>query len=480
MRVKRLSIPISLLGVGSIQARIALSIRYAVNSESLKVGDALPSSRELASVLAVSRNSVLNAISSLVAEGLLETRGRAGTYVKSKPDRLSTTRLAKPTSHVLSNWARELPSRPGILRTRDAECDFVPGVPDLQLFPSDEWRRSAMRKLRTLRVRLGSYGPPEGDPELRQEIARYVSRSRSVVCTSENILVTNGAQQAFDLIARVLISPGMSVAVEEPGYRAASLVFRAAGAHVRCVQVDEEGLVVDRLPNETRIIYVTPSHQYPLGVAMSARRRKELLAWAHHHDALIIEDDYDSEFRYNPELLPSLQGSDVKSHVIYVGTFSKILMPGIRLGYLVAPQWMSTVLVGAKWLTDRHSESIAQSVLADFMMTGAFVHHISKMQANYAVRYRALLDAFQEGAMPGLKILPSQAGLHVCIALERRLEEQALIRAAAAEGVGVYGLAGTFQETRSRSGLVLGFGNLAVSAITDGIWRLKRAVAKIG
>ena len=463
-------------GPSSVVLQIANALRDAVGGR-LVPGEPLPSSRDLAKQLGVARNTVLGAIALLVDAGLLETRPGAGTFVRHKPPTEPRASSGDAYSFHLTDWAQRLMAASGVKEVNGAQFDLRPGIPDLQAIPFDEWRRSAVRKLKTLRVQIGAYGAPEGDADLRQEIAHYVARSRGVVCETNDVIVTSGAQQAFDLITRVLIAPGTRVAVEDPGYQPAARAFLAGGAALVAVAVDADGLDVSRVPHDAAMVYVTPSHQYPLGVTMSDERRRALLAWAARHDAFIIEDDYDSEYRYTQNDLPALRASDTTDRVLYVGTFSKNLMPGIRLGYLILPRALRDVFVAAKWLVDRHSDNMSQAVLAEFMASGMFARHVVTMRRIYAERHAALTRFSAELYQRGATLLPSSAGLHACAMLPPGLDEGALIADAARSGVGLYGLRANFAGTPAFAGLILGFGNLGVREIEAA---MRRVVTLLG
>lgn len=473
MRIKSLPFLISLeQGSAPAATRISSALRDAVREGRLAPGEPLPSSRDLAKQLGVARNTVLGAIALLVDTGLLETRPGAGTFVRATPAPEAREDGGHAHSFHLTDWAQRLAPRPIVLEGMDTRFDLRPGIPDLRAIPFDEWRRSAVRKLRTLRVQIGAYGLPEGDADLRQEIAYYVARSRGVLCKDGDVIVTSGAQQAFDLITRVLIRPGMPVAVEDPGYQPAARAFLAGGAALHAVAVDGDGIDVSSIPDGTSIAYVTPSHQYPLGVTMSDERRRALLAWAARKDAVIIEDDYDSEYRYTDNDLPALQASDTADRVLYVGTFSKNLMPGIRLGYLILPRALRSVFVAAKWLVDRHSDNMSQAVLAGFMANGMFARHVVTMRQTYKERHAALAAFGDELSGLGAKLLPSNAGLHTCLVLPDGTDEAGLIADAARHGVGLYGLSSNFAGSPAFPGLVLGFGNLGVKEIQVAMSRL--------
>ncbi|HEY5938207.1 MAG TPA: PLP-dependent aminotransferase family protein, partial [Kofleriaceae bacterium] len=351
------------LQAGRLSASVYDDLRAAVLDGRLRPGDALPATRELARRLEVSRNTITNAYQRLIAEGFLVTRVGAGTFVSTDVPALRPARRPAATSPLRprESWTELAPA----LDSSTASHDFRLGVPDARLFPWDTWRRLVARQLRPARTRTsGGYAPPDGDPALREAIARHVGLARAVRAGADDVLVTNGAQQAFDLIARVLVMRGTTVAVEEPGYPPARRAFAAAGARIVPVPVDDEGIDVTRLPARTRIVYVTPSHQFPLGIAMSLPRRLALLEWAERTGAAIVEDDYDSEFRFDGRPLEPLQSMDRAGRVLYVGTFSKVLLPALRLGFLVAPPSLVPALRGARWLADSHGVLATQSALA--------------------------------------------------------------------------------------------------------------------
>lgn len=324
MRVKRLPVHLALQDGLPVARQVANALGEAIAQDRLAPGDPVPSSRDLAAQFGVARNTVLTALAMLSDDELIETRPGVGTFVRARRLTAPGGRERPALPFRLTAWSRRLPEAASVIEPAGAaQFDFRPGLPDLRTIPFDEWRRSAVRKLRTLRAQVGSYGDPGGDADLRAEVARYVARSRGVRCRPGDVIITSGAQQAFDLIARVLIEPGASVAFEEPGYAPAAQAFAAAGATLCPVPVDAEGLDAEQIPGGVSLAYVTPSHQYPLGVSMSQARRAALLAWAVRRDAVIVEDDYDSEFQYAPGALPALQAADTAARVIYVGKIGR-------------------------------------------------------------------------------------------------------------------------------------------------------------
>jgi GntR family transcriptional regulator / MocR family aminotransferase len=490
---------VSLDGRGDLTARIYRSLRDGVRDGRLRPGDRLPPTRELARTLNVSRGTVATAYERLTAEGFLAGRVGAGTFVA--PDgavggAVGGSAGGAAAGHgpqLTPSTMRGLRPRPGWDRapsTRStpwsSRYDFQVGVPDTRLFPYDTWRRLVAAEWRPRRGagpdrEPAGYAEPAGHPGLRAAIASYVGYARSVRTTVDDVVVTNGAQQALDLVARVLVAPGDVVAVEEPGYPPARDVFAAHGARVVGVPVDGEGLVVSRLPRAARLVYVTPSHQFPLGVAMSLPRRRELLAWAGAHDAAIIEDDYDSEYRFADRPLEPLHGLDDGGRVVYVGTFSKTLLPGLRLGYVVVPPSLRDAVRAARQLTDGHGPVATQAALARFMDDGLLARHIRRTAKVYAERRSLLLAGLAGELAPHLEVVPSAAGLHVCAVLRSGDEGTASAAAgrALAAGVAVETLDRYEAEVGGPAGFVLGYGAVDAADVPHGLTLLAEALRAV-
>ena len=461
---------VSLAGRGDLSVRIYRQLRDAVLDGRLRAGERLPPTRELARRLAVSRNTVAVAYDRLTADGFLAGRVGAGTYVCAElpaPKPRQAPSAKGPQAKAV--W-RSLP--PAVAAAPHApEYDFRVGIPDAALFPLETWRRLLARELRDA-AGFAHYADPGGHPGLRAAIARHVGVSRSVRAGADDVLVTQGAQQALDLLCRVLLEPGDRVAVEEPGYRLAKLLFTSHGAEVVGVPVDGEGLDVAALPPRTKLVYVTPSHQFPLGTPMSLARRTALLAWAGRADAVVVEDDYDSEFRFSDRPLEPLQSLDRGGRVAYVGSFSKTLLPMLRLGFLIAPASLRDALRHARQLSDWHGDLPAQAALARFVDEGLFARHIRRATKVYAERHERI-TATLERVFPGrLEPVPSAAGLHLCALAEEDVDP--IATRAAAAGVAVQTLSdlcGGFPAP----GLVLGYGSIPVERIDDGLAALDRA-----
>ena len=481
-----LGFPFILPAHGSRELLRALhgQLRTAILDGRLQPGLRLPATRELAAALGVSRNTVVAAYELLLSEGYAVARRGAGNYVADTLVR-SHVQLAvdddSKMRHRLAAYWRHPPGPPdGQVSKGPVRYDFSVGVPDHSQFPFEVWRRLSARALRTLSKAMPAYGPAEGRPALRDAIARHVSFARAVACSADDVIVTTGAQQAFDLLARVLVTPGRTtVAVEEPGYPPARAAFAAAGAKVVGVPVDEEGLMVDRLPADARVLYVTPAPQFPLGVVLSPRRRAALLEFARKHHALVIEDDYDGEFRYGGRSLDALQtldraGSVSTGTVCYVGTFSKCLFPALRLGYAVPPPWLRPALTAAKQLGDWHGDVLAQDTLAAFIAEGHLVRHVRRMRHVYAQRREALLEALARHAGDRLLPIPSNAGLHLAARLTAPVSATALQAQAMAVGIRPEALDGYAAGQSDINGFAFGFGMIEADRIEEAVRGLTR------
>jgi GntR family transcriptional regulator / MocR family aminotransferase len=459
-----------------VSGAMYLQIRDAILEGRLRLGSALPSSRELARRLQVSRNTVVAIYERLRAEGFVETRIGAGTYVSDRVrPRMPAGRLTSAL-RARAVWS-DIPEGVDLSATA-AEFDMRPGIPDASGFPFAAWRARISRQFRPRTVGAGMLIGAAGHAGLRAAIARHVGISRAVRATAAEVLVTSGSQQAVDLVARVLIEPGDIVAMEEPGYPLPRRLFRSHGASVVGIPVDDEGLIVDRIPAGTRVVYVTPSHQYPLGMAMSMRRRQALLAWADQADGAVIEDDYDSEFRYGGRPLESLQGLDGSGRVLYVGSFSKSLLPTLRLGFLVAPEPLHTALRKAKQLADWHTTLPAQAALAEFIDHGLLARHIRRMRRIYVERHRAVLEVLTRHFSGLLTPLPSGGGLHLTALLDDQEApgDLALAENALALGVAVLPLSYHYSGDGARAGFLIGYGAVPTARIEEGLSRLRRCL----
>jgi GntR family transcriptional regulator / MocR family aminotransferase len=466
-------------GSRSLLISLHNQLRTAILDGRLKRGVRLPSTRALAALYGVSRNTAVAAYDLLLSEGYLLARPGSGTVVAKSLPVVTKPRgpleRARQERRLNREWRGQSAAagRAGVM-PRHA---FQVGVPDLASFPFDTWRRLSNRMLRRFRARPAWVVEAQGLGALREAIAQHVSFARAVACNAEDILVTAGAQQAFDLLARVLITRGRSsVALEEPGYPRLRAAFAAHGARIDSVPVDQDGLIVERVPARARVVCVTPSHQFPLGAVLSANRRTVLLELCQRRGAVVIEDDYDGEFRFVDRPLDALQTLDRAQSVFYVGTFSKSLLPDLRLGYIVAPPWALPALVAAKGVADGHSSVLAQATLAVLISEGHLARHVRKMQRVYRGRRDLLLEQLHSAFGRWLEPLPSLAGLHVTARLKLERDEQSVIASAARKGVKLSALRPFYAGAPELKGLVLGYGNLDERAIREGLSRLRQSM----
>jgi len=447
----------------------------AIRSGRLAAGEQLPPSRLLAAQLKISRKTVSEVYARLAFEKLLAGRVGIGTFVAPQAAARARHALARPlASHAaVEKWrALDLPLRhPPVAGS--ARYEFIGGSPAIELFPHAHWRRCTLHALRENARSRALYGPAEGQPELREQIARHVGFARGVRCTPGDVVVTSGAQQALALLARVLVEPGDTAVVEDPGYPQARLILAANGARVVGVPVDGEGLVVDAIPADARLIYVTPSHQFPLGMPMSEARRRALLARAAEIGAVVVEDDYDSEFRYEGRPTDSLQGMDDAGNVALVGSFSKTVSPSLRLGYLIAPPAVAQAVANVKHLVDWHTPTQTQLALAKFMADGDLQRHIRRCHAAYAERRERLRQRFAGDLAPWFELVPTTAGFHMAALARRPLDMSTLFNLARRVDVGLYPVAGFYHSAPPRDGLMLGFGIIAAQDIDPALDRVR-------
>jgi GntR family transcriptional regulator/MocR family aminotransferase len=456
--------------------------RRGIVRGNMRVGELVPSSRELACELRVSRFPVLNAYAQLLAEGYFESRIGAGTFIAASLPGRTSVADGKAKMDAASG-ARPIAARASALpryeRPSWAESlgPFQVGQPALKDFPIETWSKLVARYSRTMRVRGLQYGDPMGLQELRQTIASYLRTARAVRCEAEQIMIVSGSQQGLDLSARVLLDPGTPVWVEEPGYWLVHQVVKAGGCRAIAVPVDAEGLNVaagTKLCRKARAAFVAPSHQYPLGVTMSATRRFELLEWAQKAGSWIVEDDYDSEFRYDSMPIASLQGLDTNSRVIYIGTFSKVLFPSLRVGYLVIPPDLVERFSAVRQATDLCPSHGNQAVLAEFIREGHFSRHIRKMRQVYSERRRVLVEEVERELGDCCKILGGEAGMHLTVSIDERLRDTEIAAKAAHRKLWLSALSLSYVGSTPRQGFVLGFGNTSAAEIPGAVRLLKK------
>ena len=461
-------------------------LRAAILDGRLTPGSRLPATRDLALAYRLSRSTIVTAFEQLESEGYVEGKTGSGTYVSTVlPDQLlqvGRVRTEKQLPHrriALSEYSRRLkPFRGGAARPLRA---FRANQPALNLFPTALWAQIAARRLRRVSTGMLSGGEALGYRPLREAVAYYLSTSRGVKCSAEQVLILSGAQEALDRTARVFVNPGDSVWMEEPGYPGAALVFQALGANVRPVPVDDEGLNFEaRRPRSARgrLMYVTPAHQFPLGVTMALRRRLALLEWARRSGIAIFEDDYDSEYRYSGRPIPALQGLDRSGVVIFAGSFSAVLFPALRLGYLVVPPEMVDVFAAAQSVSTHHPPLLGQAVLCDFLTEGHFARHIRRMRQIYSERLSILLESAKEKLAGMLEISNVEAGLQTVGWLPKGLDAAFVAKAAEDQGVEVVPLNQYAWGSSPGNGLMLGFAAFDEREIRDGVERLAKVLGR--
>lgn len=462
-------------------------IQQAILTGQLPGGTRLPASRVLAAELAVSRNTVITAFEQLLAEGYLEGKIGAGTYVaRVLPDDLLKVQ-AKPLTECQKNQHKNRPLsrqsefykalavnrglRPNLLTA------FRPGLAAVNEFPFDIWSQLTHKRWQEPSRDLLGYGEVAGYRPLREAIASYLWAMRGVRCTVEQVIVVAGSQQAIDLTARVLLNPGDTVWLEDPGYMGARTILQAVGANIIPVPVDREGLDIEAgaaSGPDAHLIYITPSHQYPLGVTMSLSRRLALLDWANRAGAWVLEDDYDSEFRYASRPLAALQGLDTERRVIYMGTFSKVLFPSLRLAYLVVPPDLVEAFQAV--IFDSAVPTLEQAVMTDFMNEGHFARHIRRMRTLYAERQKFLLEQIKQKLAGVVKAEPTEAGLHLIGWLPSNSSDQKVAQRAQALNIVAPALSSYSLKICQPPGLLLGYAGFDNQETAKGINLLAKAL----
>ena len=459
------------------------SIRTAILRGQFAAGARLPASRRMAAEFSVSRNTITAAFEQLIAEGYLETRRGSGTYVSPTiPDDLINIKPSKKAASSPANSKRQLSERgKTIVRAKSdwlmssgVPRPLAPCVPDAGDFPFEIWSQLAARRLKKPKRSLFNYGEIAGYTPLREAIAAHLGATRGVRCTFEQVIIVSGTQQAADMTARVLLDPNDTVWAENPGYQGTRAAFIANNLKIAAIPVDEEGLNVEKgvaVAPHAKLICVTPSHQYPLGVTMSLARRFELLEWAKKREAWIFEDDYDSEFRYESRPLAALQGLDAEDggRVIYAGTFSKVLSPALRIGYLIVPPDLIEAFTAAKALLDRHSPVFEQIILADFFAGNHFARHLRRTRKIYAQRRQTLISAIKKELGEAVEIAASNAGLHLTIWLNVEKTDVEIARFAQARGVDCEPLSALCIDKKMRPALILGFAPFTETEITESV-----------
>lgn len=466
-------------------------LRNIILNGQLAPGTKLPSTRGLSDELSIARNTVLNAYDQLLAEGYLKGRVGSGTYVASElPDELLQVRANANLSGI-SNRATRTLSRQGDLVSRSSVSEphdfavpkaFRPGLMAMSVFPFKLWARLWGRQWRRRSLDLLGYGDPTGYRPLRLITAEYLNATRGIRCDADQIIVVAGSQQALSIATRVLLNEDDVVWMEDPGYPGAHAAFRGAGARVIPIPVDTQGLDIEHgvlHGDNARLVYATPSHQYPLGVTMTLSRRLELLDWSRRSNAWILEDDYDSEFRYTGMPLAALKGLDTEGRVIYIGSFSKMLFPSLRLGYMVVPPDLVDTFAATRALIDRGSSSLDQAVLAEFISEGHFTRYVRRARMLYAERQEALVDAAIDKLGGMLEVPPSDSGMHLVGWLPEGLDDLIAYKKAAQHNVEAPPLSVYYTEPPERGGLLLGYTGVDPCEIKEGVNRLALALESL-
>ena len=458
------------------------ALRQGILKSSLPAGMRLPSTRRMADTLSVSRTVTQHAYEQLTAEGLLESRRGSGSFVvddivpKNYRHQASSRDLRgiNGPPAISSDW-----SVPPTKQSADNVIDFSPGRTDTSILNSSAWKRAWRVALRTNPT--GQYLPVQGSLDLRNEICGYLARSRGFKCSVEDIFITHSAADALDTACHTLIAEKSTAFLEEPGYTRAWKILKTHGVQLIGVAVDDNGLQVNLLPKRVAhesLIYVTPSHQYPLGHRMSVGRRQALVRWAIAHKVYIVEDDYDSEFRYDALPLPALRSLEVQ-RVVYVGTFSKVLSPDLRLGYMVVPANLRTNFADFRSIRADQPGLIAQLAIAHFIHSGEMEKHIWRMRRSYAEKRHALIQSLGD-LRPLANVVGTEAGLHLTLLLSAQIRTDDVLKAMKHLPVRIVPLAQYCNLGSRGNGLVLGYGGLSVEQITAGALTVREAILKIG
>jgi GntR family transcriptional regulator/MocR family aminotransferase len=484
-------IVIDRLNKRSMHRQICEWFQCAIAEGRLKAGGRVPSSRGLAAELGVSRRSVLNAYEQLYAEGYFETFVGEGTHIaNSFPGQFPLVKAERDDTpvHVRNDALRQISDRgpqqndSSTRAQSNAWGAFGVGYPALDHFPVNIWSNLIARHSRAVSRSMLAYGDPMGFGPLREAIAEYVGTVRGVRCDVSQVLVTTGSQQALQVASQVLLSEGDQVCMEDPGYPGARQAFAMANAQVVPISVDTDGINISELKSEgqrAKLVYVTPSHQYPMGMTMSVARRELLLDWASHNGAWIIEDDRGSDFRFDREPVRSLQGLDTHARVIYVGTFSQAIYPALRLGYLVLPRDLTRACSAIKAYMDVSTPTLNQSVMAEFIREGHFARHLRRMRMIYTERRNATVEVLQRDLRNSVEVVVGKAGLHLVILLRGGVDDAVVAGLAARSGISVIPLSSCSVKANGQCGLLLGYGGVDIQGIQNGISKLSLCIERV-
>jgi GntR family transcriptional regulator / MocR family aminotransferase len=469
-------------GGRNLAATLHAQLRRAILDGRLRNGVRLPSTRALSAAHGISRNTVLAAFDMLLSEGYVRAQRGSGTTVVYSLAKHAVRRntQANADSRLNSRWLRAKRSRPEGPTIGAPMYSFQVGTPDTNEFPYEVWRRLSNRAVRNFGAASRRELDTQGLPALRAGIAAHVSVTRAVACEPDDVVVTSGAQQAFDLLARTLIKRGRStVALENPGYPPIRSAFASHGATIAPVPVDHDGMMVEHIPKRARIVCVSPSHQFPLGAVLSPERRAALLAACERRGSVVIEDDYDAEFRFADRPLDALQTMDRTDSVFYVGTFSKILLPHLRLGYIVTPSWAREALIQAKGACDGGCNTLTQATLALLIAEGHLTRHVRRVQRIYARRRQLILDQLSTHCRDYLEPLPSIAGLHVAARFTTPCADREIVAELRRQGIQVHALAPFYVGKPQLQGLLLGYGATSDASIGEGVRHLADGLRRL-
>ncbi|MBV8116216.1 MAG: PLP-dependent aminotransferase family protein [Silvibacterium sp.] len=469
-----------------LHSQVYRSLRNAIATGVLRPGQRVPSSRAMSAELNVSRITILDAYEQLLAEGYFKSRTGAGTFVSSSlPEYL--TQVRRPANgrpqrasgpRAVAKRALQFLAEP-VTPWRNGLGAFAVHQPAFEEFPYAIWSRLVTHHSKNPGARAIHCIDPLGSLRFREAICEYLRTARAVQCEPEQVMVVSGSQQALQIAANVLLDQDDAVWMEEPGYRLARNVFIAAGCRLIPVPVDDEGLNVEAgiaRGAQARAAYVTPSHQYPLGSSMSAGRRLQLLNWAQRYGGWIIEDDYDSEYRFESAPISSLQGLDNNRRVIYIGTFSKVLFASLRLGYMVIPPDLVERFIAVRYAIDIFPPYLFQEVITDFMREGHFARHIRRMRQLYSERRKALVEQLRSAFGGALEVRGAEAGMHLTVTFPSDHDDVAIATEAAEQGLWLWPLSGSYMTKNVRKGFILGYGNVAAGAIPGAVEKMKAAI----
>lgn len=472
----------------ALHQQIYDAYRKAIVEGSLRPGQRILSSRALASELGLSRFPVLNAYAQLVAEGYFESRVGAGTVASSSiPDQVMSSGPSGARPAANRSGPRPLARISSMILSRAESSPWLSGWGAFGVgqvafdqFPLQVWSSLVARRCRNMNAAAFHYGERMGSRALRETIATYLRTSRSLRCEPEQIMIVSGSQQALEISALALLDRGSSVWVEEPGYRLAGAAFALTGCNLVPVPVDEQGMDVAlgiKKCRKARAVFVTPSHQFPLGVTMSASRRFQLLDWAQSSGSWIIEDDYDSEYRYESSPIASLQGLDTNARVIYIGTFSKVLFPSLRLGYVVIPSDLVDRFLTLRRAMDIGPPSFYQDVVTSFIDEGHFARHVRRMRVLYGERRSVLVESVRKELGPTVEVLGGEAGMHLTVTLPSKMRDLEIADRAARQNLWIWPLSASYRGDATRSGFILGFGSTTAAEIPRSVRKLRNLLA---